>query len=73
VLAIQTPVLSPTVVVTVKLRSLNEHNCDFGTLLPAVRAVREPVDWSRVQAGTANNDFAAVFLILLERLGITST
>jgi hypothetical protein len=30
------------------------------------------VDWSRLRAETADNDFAAVFLILLERLGITN-
>jgi hypothetical protein len=70
VLAIDMPVLSPTLVVTVKLRSLNEHYCDFATLLPAVRAVRERVDWSRVRAETENNPFAAAFLVLLGSLGI---
>jgi hypothetical protein len=73
VLAIEVPVLPPTLVVTVKLRALDEHSCDFAKLLPAVRAVRERVDWSRVRAETADNDFATVFLILLERLGITNT
>jgi hypothetical protein len=73
VLAIEMPVLPPTVVLTVKLRALDEHSCDFAKLLPAVRAVRERVDWSRVRAETADNDFATVFLILLERLGITNT
>jgi hypothetical protein len=73
VLAIQMPVLPPTEVLMVKLRALDEHSCDFAALLPAVRAVRERVDWSRVRAGTADNDFAAAFLIILERLGITST
>jgi hypothetical protein len=72
VLAIEIPVLPPTVVLTVKLRALNEHYCDFTPLLPAVRAVREQVDWDVVRADTAVNDFAAVFLILLERLGITN-
>jgi hypothetical protein len=73
VLAIEMPVLPPTMVLTVKLRALDEHSCDLAALLPAVRAVRERVDWSRVRAGTADNDFATVFLILLERLGITNT
>jgi hypothetical protein len=72
VLAIEMPVLPPTMVLTVKLRALDEHTCDFAALLPAVRAVRERVDWSRLRAETADNDFAAVFLILLERLGITN-
>jgi hypothetical protein len=71
VLAIRMRVLSPTHVVTEKLTSLNEHHCDFSTLLPAVRAVREQVDWDRVRADTADNDFAAAFLFLTDRLGIT--
>ena len=71
VLAIRMPVLSPTHVLTEKLNSLNEHHCDFGALLPAVRAVREQVDWDRLQAGTGENDFAVAFLVLTDRLGIT--
>ena len=71
VLAIRMPVLSPTQVVTEKLCSLNEHHCDFASLLPGVRAVRENVDWERVRADTADNDFAAAFLVLTDRLGIT--
>ena len=49
VLAIRMPVLSPTHVLTEKLNSLNEHHCDFAALLPAVRAVREQVDWDRLR------------------------
>lgn len=71
VLAIRMPVLPPTVVVTEKLRSLNEHHCDFAAMLPAVRAVREQVDWDAVRVATADNDFAAAFLTLINRLGIT--
>jgi hypothetical protein len=71
VLAIRMPVLSPTQVVTEKLCSLNEHHCDFAPLLPAVRAVREQVDWEQVRMGTADNDFAAALLLLVDRLGIT--
>ena len=71
VLAIRMRVLSPTHVVTEKLNSLNEHHCDFAALLPAVRAVRERVDWDRLRADTAENDFAVAFLVLTDRLGIT--
>jgi len=71
VLAIRMPVLSPTHVLTEKLNSLNEHHCDFAALLPAVRAVREQVDWDRLRAGTGENDFAVAFLVLTDRLGIT--
>ena len=70
-LAIRMPVLPPTHVITEKLNSLNEHHCDFAALLPAVRAVREQVDWERVRADTADNDFAVAFLLLTDRLGIT--
>jgi hypothetical protein len=40
--------------------------------MPAVRAVREQVDWDRVRSATAGNDFAAAFLFLTDRLGITA-
>jgi hypothetical protein len=71
VLAIRMRVLPPTQVVTEKLNSLNEHHCDFAALLPAVRAVREQVDWDRLRADTTENDFAVAFLVLTDRLGIT--
>ncbi|MCV7288259.1 hypothetical protein H7J87_23340 [Mycolicibacterium wolinskyi] len=71
VLAIRMPVLPPTLVVSEKLCSLNEHHCDFAALLPAARAVREQVDWDKVREATADNDFAAAFLVLTDRLGIT--
>lgn len=71
VLAIPMPVLPPTTVLTQKLKSLHEHHCDFEALLPAVRAVRERVDWSTVRSETKDNDFATAFLFLLDRLGIT--
>jgi Nucleotidyl transferase of unknown function (DUF2204) len=72
VLAIRMPVLSARQVLTEKLCSFNEHHCDFAALLPAVRAVREQVDWDRVRADTADNDFAVAFLVLTDRLGITA-
>jgi hypothetical protein len=72
VLAIRMRVLSPTHVVTEKLNSLNEHHCDFAALLPAIRAVREQVDWDKLRADTAENDFAVAFLVLTDRLGITA-
>ena len=71
VMAIRMKVLSRTHVVTEKLISLHEHHCDFTELLPAVRAVREQVDWRRVHADTADNPFAQSFLTLTRRLGIT--
>ncbi|OBF81312.1 hypothetical protein A5791_06685 [Mycobacterium sp. 852002-51163_SCH5372311] len=72
VLAIGMPVLPPTTVLIQKLRSLGEHHCDFAKLLPAVRAIRERVDWDLVSAQTADNDYAVAFLVLAQRLGITA-
>jgi hypothetical protein len=70
VLAIAMPVLPPTVVLIQKLRSLGEHHCDFTSLLPAVRAIREWLDWDLIKAQTADNDFAVAFLVLAGRLGL---
>ncbi|WP_448625555.1 hypothetical protein [Geodermatophilus sp. URMC 64] len=70
VLSVQMPVLEATDIVVTKLLALEEHYCDFGRIIPVARAMREQVDWERVRREVAENDFAAVFLILLERLGI---
>jgi hypothetical protein len=72
VLAIRMRVLSATYVLSEKLNSLNEHHCDYAALLPAARAVREQVDWNQVRSATADNSFAAAFLFLTDRLGITN-
>lgn len=71
VLAIAMPVLPPTMVLIQKLRALHEHHCDSAKLLPAVRAIRERLDWDRITAQTADNDYAVAFLVLAERLGLT--
>ena len=63
--------LPVTFVLIQKLRALGEHYCDFASLLPSVRAVRERIDWDRVGNETADNEFAAAFLVLADRLGIT--
>jgi hypothetical protein len=70
VLGVWMPVLSATDVMTVKLASLDEHYCDFATLLPLTRAVREQLDWQRMADATKGNDFAVAFLFLAERLGV---
>jgi hypothetical protein len=70
VLSVQMPVLEATDIVVTKLLALEEHYCDFGRLIPVARAMREQVDWERVRREVAENDFAAVFLVLLARLGI---
>lgn len=57
-------------VVRQKLLTLGEHHCDFAMLLPAVRAVREQLDWPRIREAAAGNDFAMAFLDLAARLGL---
>jgi hypothetical protein len=72
VLSVQMPVLTATDIVVTKLMALDEHYCDFARLLPVARALREQVDWAQVAEQVAENDFAVVFLVLLDRLGITA-
>ncbi|KUI22800.1 hypothetical protein AU193_10990 [Mycobacterium sp. GA-1285] len=71
VLAVRMRVLAPSEVMREKLNSLNEHHCDFAALLPAVRAVREQLDWEQLRADTADNPFASAFLMLADRLELT--
>ena len=72
VLGVRIPVLPPTPIMIAKLRSLSEHYCDFASLLPVVRAVREQLDWPEIRKETEDNPFAEAFLLLVERLGITT-
>lgn len=70
VLAVEMPVLSATDVVVTKLLALEEHYCDYSTVLPVARALREQVDWARARSVSRDNDFAVAFFVLLDRLGI---
>ena len=70
-LGIRMPVLPATDLPSSKLRAMTEHYCDFGSLLPHVRAVREQLDWDRLRSEVEGNDFAAAFLFLADRLGIS--
>lgn len=70
VLSVEMPVLSATEVVVQKMLALDEHYCDFGAMLPVVRALREQVDMDRVRAETAGSPFAEALLFLLERLEV---
>ena len=69
-LGIRIPVQPPTPIMIAKLLSISEHYCDFGALLPIVRAVREQLDWAELRAATADQPFAEAFLLLCDRLGI---
>ena len=70
VLSVEMPVLSATEVVVQKMLALDEHYCDFGAMIPVVRALREQVDFDRVREETADSPFAGALLFLLERLDV---
>jgi hypothetical protein len=72
VLSVRMPVLTATDVTTEKLLAMDEHYCDFGALLPTVRALREQVDWDEVRRRSAGHAFAEAFLFLLERLDVVA-
>jgi hypothetical protein len=69
--SVQMPVLSATDLVVTKLLTYRDHNADFGSSLPMVRALREQVDWDDVRRRTAESPFAEAFLLLADRLGLT--
>lgn len=69
-LGLRIPVLPSTPIMVAKLRSLSEHYCDFTNLLPAVRALREQLDWAELRAAAEDQPFAEAFLLLLDRLGV---
>lgn len=68
--AVILPVLEATDLVISWLLPLSEHSCDYGSLLPQVRALREQVDWDRVAAVVQDSPYASTFLILLQRLDV---
>ena len=71
VLSVRMPVLSATDVLGSKLKALDEHHCDFSSVIPVARALREQVDWTELRDEVRHNDFAVAFLFLTERLRIS--
>ncbi|MFI2755084.1 hypothetical protein ACGIF2_16770 [Cellulomonas sp. P22] len=71
VLAVRMPVLDTTDVLSAKLRVLGEHFCDYTRLLPIARALREQVDWSRLEREVRGQPYARAFLSLLHELGVS--
>jgi hypothetical protein len=68
--ALSLPVLEATDLVISWVLPLSEHTCDFGAILPMVRAMREQVDWNKVAAVVAPSPYASTFITLLERLHV---
>jgi hypothetical protein len=70
VLSVDMPVMPATDLMVSKLNALDEHYCDLTMPVAVARALREQIDWERVERDAAGNDFAAAVLFLLRRLGI---
>ncbi|PKW11748.1 Uncharacterised nucleotidyltransferase [Streptomyces sp. 1222.5] len=64
------PVLCPTDLIHSLISAFSEHYCDFGSVLPVARAVREKVDWDVVREECGDQPMPAAFLFLLERLNV---
>lgn len=68
--SVRMPVITASDLFRTKLHALNEHYCNFGSLLPDARALREQVDWAALAEETSDNPYASAFLFLLRRLGV---
>ena len=66
--SVEVPVLSATDVVGEQLLALDERYCDFTTVLPTLRALREKLDWPELARRAADHPFAEAALFLAERL-----
>lgn len=66
--SVRMPVLPATDLLVNKLLAFSEHYCDFATVLPLVRALREQIDWDLVREESASSPYAEAFLLLCGRL-----
>lgn len=70
--SIEMPVLTATDVVGEQLLALDEHYCDYATVLPTLRALREKLDWVELRDRLAGHPFAEAALFLAGRLDIAT-
>jgi hypothetical protein len=68
--ALSLPVLDATDLVISWILPMSEHSCDYGSMLPQVRALREQVNWDQVAIVASVSPYASTFLTLLDRLGV---
>jgi hypothetical protein len=66
------PVLPATTIMIDKLLVFGEHFCDFTWALPAARALREQIDWAQVRKAVSHSPYAEAFMLLADRLGLSS-
>ena len=70
VLAISVNLMSLEDVFATKLLSLDEHNCDYQSVLLMARSLREQIDWEQLHERVGDYPFARAFFVLVEALGI---
>ncbi|MEU6553849.1 hypothetical protein ABZ915_26765 [Streptomyces sp. NPDC046915] len=68
--SVHMPVLAPTDLMLSLITAFSEHHCDFGSVLPVARALREKVDWEDLRKSCGDEPMPAAFLFLLERLHV---
>lgn len=72
VLALDVPVLSATDLIVTKLHAINELSANYTSTLQFARSLREQVDWDDLRERVSFTPFGEVFLLLVDRLGITA-
>jgi Aminoglycoside-2''-adenylyltransferase len=70
VMAITVNLMALEDVFATKLMSLDEHNCDYQSVLLMARSLREQIDWDALRERTGDWPFAAAFFVLVEELNI---
>jgi hypothetical protein len=70
VLAISVNLMSLEDVFATKLLSIDEHNCDYQSVLLMARSLREQIDWEQLHERVGDYAFARAFFVLVEALGI---
>jgi len=70
VLAISVNLMALEDVFATKLLSIDEHNCDYQSVLLMARSLREQIDWEQLHERVGDYPFAQAFFVLVEALEI---
>lgn len=70
VAAVETPVMALEDVLVTMLWAIDEHSLDYSRLVSIARALREQIDWPKLQARTGDSPYAQAFFTLVQALGI---
>jgi hypothetical protein len=71
VMALGTPVMALEDALVTMLCALDEHSLDYTRLIAIARALREQIDFPRLQARTSDHPYANAFFTLAEELGLS--